>query len=81
MVKAPADQPLDIYMDWGRYDLRSPQESWDVKDLNKNFVKLLKEKGYEPSGGEAPHGTGWSSWGNHTGALFEALFPLEKASR
>jgi enterochelin esterase family protein len=75
MMKTPVEQPLDIYMDWGRYDLGNPQENWNWGDNNRNFTKLLEGKGYKPKGGEAADGTGWSSWGNRTGAVFQALFP------
>ncbi len=75
MIKTPDEQPLDIYMDWGLYDVRSPQENFNVAIGNRNLAELFKDKGYAPKGGEAADGTGWSSWSNRTDALFQALFP------
>jgi len=77
MLKEAADQPLDIYMDWGTYDLRSEDERWNMGERSRDFAALLGEKGYAPAGGEVADGTGWSSWSNRTDALFGALFPME----
>ena len=74
-----ADQePRDmtIYLDWSRYDLRNPQEAWDLGQMNRDLAALLEEHGLETLGGEGNYGIGWSSWRNRTGDLFMALFPL-----
>ena len=77
MLRTAEEQPLDVYLDWGKYDMRSPDEKWDMGQGNRSFAALLKEKGYAPVGGEANDGTGWSSWSNRTDQVFEALFPAE----
>jgi len=74
-MKTSDEQPLDIYMDWGLYDVRSPQKNFNVAVGNRNVAELFKDKGYAPKGGETADGTGWSSWSNRTDALFQALFP------
>ena len=78
MLTSATERPLRIYIDWGKYDLRNPHEAWDVGAMNRDLSTLLTEHGYRPAGGEAHDGMGWSSWRNRTGALFAALFPLEK---
>jgi hypothetical protein len=65
-------------MDWGKYDLRSPDERWHMGDQNRSLVAMLKERGYTPSGGEVHDGAGWSSWSNRTDTLLEALFPVSR---
>lgn len=75
MMKTADELPLDIYIDWGAYDLRSEDESWDMADSAKDLVELLRKQGYSPAGGEAADGTGWSSWRNRTDALLTTLFP------
>ncbi|MCP3980601.1 MAG: PQQ-binding-like beta-propeller repeat protein [bacterium] len=77
MVKTPEEQPLRIYMDWGKYDLRNPDEHWNMSTANSAFFALLQEKGYEVAGGEVHDGTGWSSWRNRTDEVFSTLFPIE----
>ncbi len=79
MVKSAEENPLQIYMDWGKYDLRSYYENWDLANLNRRVANYLDEKGYQVAGGEIHDGSGWPSWRNRTDALLEALFPLGKA--
>jgi outer membrane protein assembly factor BamB/enterochelin esterase-like enzyme len=76
MVKGPAEQPMRIYLDWGKYDLRNPHENWDLGASNRRLAAMLTSKGYSVAGGEAHDGCDWSSWRNRTDDLFEALFPL-----
>jgi len=74
----PADkQPLVIFMKWGAYDLRSSREAWDTAKGNREVFALLRDRGYRPSGGESPEGTGWSFWRGHTGEMVTALFPRQ----
>lgn len=74
-VTTAKEQPMQLYMDWGKYDLRSPDEAWDIAETNRDFVKYLRVRGFNPKGGELNEGTGWSSWKNRTEAVFSALFP------
>jgi len=75
MLKTAKEQPLEIYMDWGLYDLTSPLENWSVRVVNQRAVEELRKRGYAPKGGEAHDGAGWPSWRNRTGDLLQALFP------
>jgi enterochelin esterase-like enzyme/outer membrane protein assembly factor BamB len=73
---ATADlQPLRIFLEWARYELRATVEAWDMGRTNRRFWELLRDRGYRPAGGEAPEGFGWPSWRHRTDRLFEALFP------
>jgi enterochelin esterase family protein len=76
---APADRlpPLRIYLDWGRYDLRSPTEGLDIRRSTEDLARQLAQAGYAPAGGMASDGSGWESWRNRTDALFESLFPMQ----
>lgn len=73
------ENPLKIYLDWGKYDLRNPHEAWDLAKTNREFAQVLRKKGYTFEGGEVHDGTGWSSWRNRTDDLFENLFPIRKS--
>jgi outer membrane protein assembly factor BamB/enterochelin esterase-like enzyme len=75
LVRTAAERPLRLYHDWGKYDAHATREAWDMRVTNARFNQLLRGKGYAPSGGEAPDGTGWASWRNRTDLLFEALLP------
>ncbi len=75
LVTTASEKPLLIYLDWGKYDLRNSHEAWDMAETNRKFAKTLRGKGYMLAGDEVNDGTGWSSWQNRTGDLFEALFP------
>jgi outer membrane protein assembly factor BamB/enterochelin esterase-like enzyme len=71
-------QPLQIYLDWGKYDMRSPFEGWSMIQSNRNFAQFLQERGYVLAGGEVNDGFGWASWRNRTDKILETFFPLEK---
>lgn len=75
------EEPIRIYLEWGKYDFRNPHEAWDLAEANRHFAHLLREKGHMPAGGEVHDGTGWSSWRNRTDDLFETLFPIAGESR
>ncbi len=66
---------LDVYLEWGKYDLRNPDEAWDMGKQSAEFAELLNRKGRQVEGGEVHDGTGWSSWRNRTDLLLAALFP------
>ncbi len=76
LVKTAAQQPIEIFMEWGKYDLRNPNAAWDMAKVNRDFVQLLNERGFQVAGGERNEGTGWITWRNRTGAIFTALFPV-----
>jgi enterochelin esterase-like enzyme len=74
-VTDAGEQPLDVYLDWGSYDARSPQENWDNRDKNRRLTAFLRQHGYMPVGGEVADGAGWSSWKNRTDRVLATLFP------
>ena len=75
LLRPAADRPLRVYHDWGRYDAHATREHWDMRTTNARLNARLREKGYQPAGGEAPDGVGWGSWRNRTDRLFAVLFP------
>jgi enterochelin esterase-like enzyme len=79
-IRTAEEQPLEFYLEWGRYDLRNPQEAWNMVETNRRFAELLRRRGYAPAGGEVPDGTGWPSWANRTDLVLETLFPLRGGS-
>jgi outer membrane protein assembly factor BamB/enterochelin esterase-like enzyme len=75
-IPSAEETPMTIYFEWGKYDLRNPQENWSMVDENRNFAEALKEKGFRLHGGEVHDGTDWSSWRNRVDRIFVALFPI-----
>ncbi len=69
-------QPLRVYLDWGKYDLRSPVEAWDIRVENQQLARHIGDKGYKVAGGEAPTGYGWASWRTRTHEILKTFFPL-----
>ncbi len=76
LVEEMGEEPPAIYMDWGKYDMRTRHENWDTRVSNHKLAQALRDKGVDVAGGEASDGTGWSSWRNRTDRVFEAMFPL-----
>ena len=76
LVDAADGTSMDLYMEWGIYDARAPQENWDLRDSAKSFMDFLVDRGYTVAGGEVLDGTGWSSWKNRTDQTLTALFPV-----
>ncbi len=77
LLKSSSEQPLNVYLDWGKYDFRNPHEAWDMGAKNRDIAEALKGKGYKVAGGEMNEGTGWPSWKNRTNRLLAAFFPVE----
>ena len=75
-IQGADKKPMQIYMDWGKYDMRNPHENWDVGRGNRRFADKLRGIGYTIAGGEAHDGCGWSSWRNRTDDILETLFPM-----
>ena len=76
ILPAATQPPLQIYMDWGKYDLRSPMEGNDLGKSSRSFARLLKARGYSFAGGVVNDGAGRASWKNRTDRVFETLFPI-----
>ena len=75
-----ATLPLDIYLEWGRWDLVSPHEEMNMRESSAWAWQLFNGKGWAPSGGEVWDSTDFASWRNRTDTLLEALFPLDGAA-
>lgn len=75
-IKTAKEQPLQIYLDWGLYDLRTARENWDIPEANRRFIQYLRERGYKPAGGETHEFFGWASWRNRLDRVLVTLFPL-----
>lgn len=69
--------PLRAYVEWGRRDLISPHEEMNFREAGRAGWQLLRERGWEPMGGEVWDSTDWASWRNRTAVMLESLFPLE----
>lgn len=66
---------MTVYQEWGRYDLRSPDEAWDMRLVNQRMHDRFRDAGFSLHGGLVSDGAGWSSWRNRTGVLLRSLFP------
>ena len=75
-VSSADENPLVLYLGWGRYGLRSPHEAWDMVDNSRRFFELLRERGYAPAGGESAEGPTWTTWRGHLADWLEVLFPV-----
>jgi enterochelin esterase-like enzyme len=75
LTPTAAEAPLRVYLDWGRYDRRGAREPWDLGTANAQLAAFLRERGYEPAGGQAPDASGWAAWRNRTDRVFGTLFP------
>jgi enterochelin esterase family protein len=77
LLKAPSQQPLRIFLEWGKYDSRSPREGWDAVEGGRAFSTTLRSKGYSFKGGETHEGAGWFARRSRLNELLETLFPLK----
>ncbi len=78
MLKNAAGHNLQIYFDWGKYDLRSPLEGGiDMALSGRQFAEQLAAHGFQFSGGEVNDGIGWNNWKHRTGTILETMFPLK----
>jgi enterochelin esterase-like enzyme/outer membrane protein assembly factor BamB len=75
MVVDGRDRDLDLYIDWGTYDVRFPEEALDLVEVLRDFDELLSEHGYEPRSREIPRGAGWRWWRAANGDALRTLFP------
>ncbi len=74
-VSQADENELQIYLEWGKYDWRSPLENWGVLRTHQKFTSLLQEKGHSPRWAVANDGRGWASFRYRSHKIFEALFP------
>ena len=76
-----AQQPLQLYLEWGKYDAGGAFEDWDMAAYCSEFANLLQERGYSITGGEVHDGFSWISWRNRTDAVLATLFPLSSPAK
>jgi enterochelin esterase-like enzyme len=76
LIKTAQEQPLQIYLDWGLYDLRTSRENWDIPEANRRMIIYLRERGYKPAGGETHEFFGWASWRNRLDRVLLTFFPM-----
>jgi hypothetical protein len=70
--------PLRIYLEWGRWDLMSPHEEFSFRESSREVWGLLRERGWEPMGGEVWDSSDFASWASRTDVLLESLFPIDR---
>ena len=76
----PATRPLRVYVEWGRWDLRSPHEGMDMRASTQWLYEKLRARGLHPIGGEVADSTDFASWRNRTDVLLETLYPAPGTS-
>ena len=79
LIPTESEHAFDIHVEWGAYDIRNPQEAWDVRDTTRDFASFLEGRGFDVATFEAPSGTGWPSWRNRSDAVLMSLYPVETA--
>ncbi|MFQ5927930.1 MAG: alpha/beta hydrolase-fold protein, partial [Terriglobia bacterium] len=63
LLRGREKQPIQFYVDWDRYDLRSTEfMGIDRRANSRKLADLLKEKGYTFAGGESTGSAGWTGW-------------------
>lgn len=67
--------PLNIYLEWGRWDLISPHEEMNFRASSRMGWDFFSGKGWQPIGGEVWDSTDFASWANRTDLLLQSLFP------
>jgi enterochelin esterase-like enzyme len=77
LLRTPSEQPLRIYLEWGKYDARSPREGSNAVENGRAFAATLQAKGYSFKGGETHEGMGWFARRNRLDTLLGTLFPLK----
>jgi len=76
LIGPASERPIDIYVEWGAYDLQNPQEAWDMPAMNREIVEFLRGHGYTVEAREFAAGSGWSSWKYRNDLVLEHLYPL-----
>ncbi|MCZ6508537.1 MAG: PQQ-binding-like beta-propeller repeat protein [Acidobacteria bacterium] len=77
MAREKVDSGVRFYLDWNRYEERSVDMDWNLREDGQRLAKLLEEGGYGFTGGEVLDSHGWGGWRNRSGRMLEALFPAD----
>jgi outer membrane protein assembly factor BamB len=68
------DQPVNVRIEWGRFDTHSPHENWDMRTMIQSLVnEIKKNENVTISGGMVNDTTGWSSWQNRIDQILNML--------
>ena len=63
---AKVEQPMNVRIAWGRYDMHNPVENWDLRTIAAKLADGMKSnKNLTLSGGMKNDSTDWSSWQNY----------------
>lgn len=66
MAKALEGPKPEIFLGWGRYDLHSTAEGWDMREANAQLAQDLRAAGYTVETHQTPDGWDWPSWRTRT---------------
>jgi hypothetical protein len=81
VASTPVDKrPTPLYYEWGHWELRSPNEGWDVGNEAGQMYDILRSAGVDVVGGEVWDTTDWASWRNRTDLLLRSLFPGQEGA-
>lgn len=71
---ANLEQPIRIYLEWGRFDMFNPHENWDVRKRGQEVYQMFADnEKVQLTGGEVNDSTDWSSWRNRIDLLLRHL--------
>ena len=74
-LKAAEATPMQIYLDWGKYDMHCVAEQWDARRENQLVLKGLMENGYKPTHVVHNQGFSWIGWRNRYEKMLSTFFP------
>ncbi len=75
----PDTHPFGMYVGWGVYGVRNPQEVWDNRAKTAERAQQFRDRGYEVAGGESLDGVGWASWRNRTDVMLGAILSPDRS--
>lgn len=68
------DQPVKLYLEWGRFDMFNPVENWDVRQMSQEIAERVKaNENVSILGGQVDDTTDWSSWRNRYDVMLNQL--------
>ncbi len=68
------DKPLEIYLDWGRYDLRMPRDATDVRAYGRRLRAALAAQGHRVTGQEWNDGSDLPYWSRRLEPMLQEFF-------
>ena len=72
------EQPAQIFIEWGSFDMFNPDENWDARKMGKHlFDEFSKSKNVTMHGGEVADSTDWASWRNR----FDQVLMMFKSAK